>query len=234
MSEPGLPPPPPPPSAEPPGLPWERRAELGAVNGFFETIKRLTVEPAAGFREARRHGDLVSPIAYAVLVGWVGFVLERLWRFLVGTSLLDMIPGQARDLGALGFALGGVGLVIGLIVIPIFLLLGLLVYGAILHLFLLLYGGARDSDTGFEGTLRALSWSFTSQLGQVVPFAGGLVALVWGVILQTLALASFHRTTTGRALAAVLTPLLLCCVCIAFFFASLMALFVGGLAAGNH
>jgi len=235
MSEPSLPPPPAvPPSGAPQGLPWERRAELGAVNGFVETVKRLAAEPAAGFREARRQGDLVSPIAYAVLVGWIGFALERIWSFLIGTSLLDMMPGRMHDAGALGFALSGLGLVVGLVLIPIFLLIGLLIYGAILHLFLLLYGGARNSDTGFEGTLRALAWSFTAQLGQVVPFAGGLIALVWGVILQTLALASFHRTTTGRALAAVLTPLLLCCVCVAFFFASLMALFVGGLAAGQH
>jgi hypothetical protein len=96
----------------------------------------------------------------------------------------------------------------------------------------MLYGGTRDSDTGFEGTLRSLAWSSTAQLGQLVPFAGGLIALVWGIVLQTLSLATFHRTTQGKALAAVLTPILLCCVCIALFAASLVALVAGGLASG--
>ena len=83
--------PPPPPPAEPPGLPWERRAETGAVQGFADTVRRLLVEPAAAFRDARRRGDLVSPLAYAVLLIVVGVVAERLWGLLVGTSLLEEV-----------------------------------------------------------------------------------------------------------------------------------------------
>jgi len=37
-------------------------------------------------------------------------------------------------------------------------------------------GRTKDSDAGFEGTLRALAYSTVSQLGSVVPFAGGLIA----------------------------------------------------------
>jgi hypothetical protein len=191
--------PPPPPSAEPPGLPWERRAETGALEGFADTVRRIATEPAAAFRDARRKGDLVSPIAYAVVLILVGALAERIWGLMVGTIL-------------------------GLCV--------LFVWSAIVHLFLMLYGGTRESDTGFEGTLRSLAWSSTAQLGQLVPFAGGLIALVWGIVLQTISLASFHRTTQGKALAAVLTPILLCCVCIALFAAGLVALVAGGIASG--
>lgn len=223
---------PPPPPAAPPGLPWERRAETGALQGFADTVRRLMVEPAAALRDARRHGDLVSPIAYAVLMALVGVLAERVWGLLVGTSLLDLMPAELRENSAFGFALSGLGLAVTLVVTPIVALCVLFVYAAIVHLFLMLYGGTRDSETGYEGTVRALAWSSTSQLGQLVPFAGGVIALVWGVVLQTLSLASFHRTTQGRALAAVLTPLVLCCVCIAVFAAGLMALIVGGIASG--
>lgn len=223
---------PPPPPAAPPGLPWERRAETGALQGFADTVRRLMVEPAAALGDARRHGDLVSPIAYAVLMALVGVLAERVWGLLVGTSLLDLMPAELRENSAFGFALSGLGLAVTLVVAPIVALCVLFVYAAIVHLFLMLYGGTRDSETGYEGTVRALAWSSTSQLGQLVPFAGGVIALVWGVVLQTLSLASFHRTTQGRALAAVLTPLVLCCVCIAVFAAGLMALIVGGIASG--
>ena len=229
MSEPG-PPPPPPATGEPPGLPWERRAEHGAVAGFVDTLRRLVLEPAAAFRDAKRRGELVSPLAYAVLLAWLGVLAERTWSLLIGSSLVDLMPPEMRDAAALGFALSGIGIAIALVVVPVVVLLGLFVYGAILHLFLMLYGATRNSAAGFEGTLRALAWSSTAQLGQLVPFAGGLVATVWSVVLQTMALATFHRTTQGRALAAVLTPLLLCCVCFAVFFASIVALVVGGLA----
>jgi hypothetical protein len=203
------------------------------VQGFADTLRRLVLEPAAALRDARRRGDLVSPLAYAVILALIGVLAERIWGLLIGTSLLDVMPSELRDNAALGFALSGIGLVVTLVVVPILWLCALFVYGAVVHLFLMLYGGTRDSDTGYEGTVRALAWSSTSQLGQLVPFAGGLVALVWGVVLQTMALANLHRTTQGRALAAVLTPLALCCVCFVVFFASIMALVVGGLAAGS-
>jgi len=224
---------PPPPPPQPAGLPWERRAEVGAVHGFTETLRRLVVEPAAALGEARRRGDLFSPLAYAVLLVLIGVLAERIWSLLIGTSLLDVLPPHLRDNAGLAFALSTVGLAVTLVVMPILVLVAMFVYGAIVHLFLMLYGGTRDSDTGYEGTVRALAWSMTSQLGQLVPFAGGLVAMVWGVVLQTMALSSLHRTTQGRALAAVLTPLVLCCVCFAVFFAGIMALVVGGLAAGS-
>jgi hypothetical protein len=230
MNVPAAPPPPPP--AAPSGLPWERRAETGALQGFADTVRRIATEPAAAFRDARRRGDLVSPLAYAVVLILVGALAERLWGLLVGTSLLDLMPAELRDNAALGFAMSGLGLAVTLIVAPILGLCVLFVWSAIVHLFLMLYGGTRDSDTGFEGTLRSLAWSSTAQLGQLVPFAGGLIALVWGIVLQTISLASFHRTTQGKALAAVLTPLVLCCVCIAVFAASLVALVAGGIAAG--
>lgn len=219
-----------PPPPQPPGLPWERRAQTGAVQGFADTVRRLELEPAAAFGDARRRGDLVSPLAYAVLLGFIGVVAERIWSLLVGTSLLEVLPHELRENAAFAFALSGLGLALALIAVPVLVLVGIFVYGAIVHLFLMLYGGTRASDAGYEGTVRALAWSTTAQLGQLVPFAGGLIAMVWGVVLQTLALASFHRTTQGRALAAVLTPLLLCCVCVAVFAAGLVALIVGGIA----
>lgn len=239
MSEPLTPPaapPPPPPTAsgEPAGLPWERRAETGAVQGFVDTVKRLVVEPSAAFRDAKRKGELVSPLAYAVLLGWIGVFAERLWSLLVGTSLIELLPPEVAESARWGMAFSGLGMAIALLVTPVVILLVLFIYGAIVHLFLLLYGATRDSDSGYEGTLRALAWSSTAQLGQLVPFAGGLVALVWGVVLQTLSLAEMHRTTQGRALAAVLTPLVLCCVCAVFFFASIAALIFGSIAAGGR
>jgi hypothetical protein len=226
--------PPPPPPAGPPGLPWERRAESGAFQGLVETVRRLMVEPAAAIAVARRRGDLWSPLSYAVLLVLAGVLAERIWGLLIGTSLLELMPPQLREKAAFGFALSGIGLVVTLVVVPVLALVMLFVYGGVVHLFLMLYGGTRDSDTGYEGTVRALAWSTTSQLGQLVPFAGGLVALVWGIVLQTIALANLHRTTQGRALAAVLTPLVLCCVCIGIFFAGALALIAGGIAAGGR
>ena len=228
MSDPTVLPPPPSTPAGGGGQPWEERARHGgAVSAFVETVRRLAVEPAAAFGAARRSGELVSPLAFAVLVAWIGVAAERLWSLVFGTSLLALLPPEMFAESIAGMALSGLVMAAILVLTPIFVLVGLFVWGAIVHLFLLLYGATRHSEAGFEGTLRVLAWSATAQLGQLVPFAGGIVAFAWSIVLQTIGLATFHRTSHGRALAAVLTPLALCCLCLVAAFTSAVMLAVG-------
>ena len=227
-----VPPPPAPPPAppQPAGLPWERRRETGAVTALAATFRILLAEPVAGFATARRAGDLGSPISWAVLLGWLGFAANIGWTMLANVNPLAWLPTAASSRSLPEMAMTGVVFAAVVVVLPLLVLVGLFLQSALVHLFLLLYGGIRQSETGFEGTLRAISWSATAQMALLVPLVGGLVAAVWGVCLQVLALVSFHRTSAGRALAAVLTPLVLCCVCIFFFFAGAAALAVLGLA----
>jgi len=232
---PSLPPPPPPAAATSAGggLPWELRERYGALQGLAETVRLMISTPAAAFEQARRQGDLVSPIAYAVLVGWVGIVGARVWGFLIGTSILDLMAPQVRESAMLGFALSGIGLAAALIVAPIFLLVGLFVWSVILHLFLMLFGATRGSTTGFEGTVRVVAWSMTAQLAQLVPFAGGLLGLVWAIVLQTLGIVAFHRTSSGRALGAVVAPLALGCLLLVVVFLGVLALIFGAVASSR-
>lgn len=237
MSEPTIsPPPPPPPPAggtESAGLPWEERARHGAVQGFVETAKLFVVSPAEAFARAKRRGDLFSPLAFAVVLGWVGAILQSLWSLAFGSSWVAFLPPEVREQAGWAFAAQGFGLVIQIVFAPIFVLIGLFVVAGIVHLMLMLVGGTKASEAGFEGTLRAVSYSQIAQIASVVPFAGGLIALVWTIVLETIGLASLHRTSYGKAIAAILLPLLLCCVCLVFAFGGIVALIAGAAASGN-
>jgi hypothetical protein len=46
----------------------------------------------------------------------------------------------------------------------------------------------------------------------LVPVCGGLVTLIYLIVLATIGLARAHQTTTGKAVMAVLAPIILCCV----------------------
>jgi hypothetical protein len=240
MNDPLLPPPAPP-GTPPPGappaaggaLPWEDRDRLGAVNAFVETVKLLVVAPQAAFARAKRRGDLFSPLAFAVVLGWIGVVLQSLWSLAFGSSLFDLMPAELRSSPYFAFAGQTAGMLVQIVLAPIFILIFLFIASAIVHLMLMLVGGTKSSEAGFEGTLRALAYSSVAQLASIVPFAGGLIAMIWSIVLETLGLADLHRTSTGKALAAVLLPLLLCCVCIVFAFGSIIALIAGAAASGN-
>lgn len=231
MSEPTTTPPPPPPQepAGPPGNAWERRSSLGFVNGLVEGAKSFIVAPGQAFAETRRSGDLASPLLFAVLLSTVAALIGQIWAMMIGTSILSMVPPEYRE--GLGFLMvsSGAGLIVSLVVVPIVTVIGMFIGSAILHLMLLLVGGVESSSAGFEGTLRVMCYSSVGRLGQVVPFLGGLLSFVWSVILLVIGLKRMHGTSEGKAIAAVLLPLALCCVCI---FAAFM-LGVGGAMLGG-
>lgn len=236
MSEPHLSPPPPPPP--PPGggagsgLPWEERERHGAGAAFVETAKLFITDPVQGFARAKRRGDLFSPIAFAVVLGWIGIAVQTLWSLAFGSSLADLLPPDMRQASGLGFAFETFGTIVQLVLAPVFILIFLFIGSGIVHLMLMLVGGTKDSEAGFEGTLRALCYSSVSQLGSLVPFAGGLIAMVWAIVLETIGLAALHRTSYGKAVAAILLPLAICCVCVVFAFGSIVALLAGAAASG--
>jgi hypothetical protein len=85
-------------------------------------------------------------------------------------------------------------------------------------------GAFKDSTAGFEGTLRAVSYASVGSLAQIVPFVGGMISTVWTIVLSIIGIVALHKATQGKAAAAVLLPIALCCVC------GIVAALVGGAA----
>jgi hypothetical protein len=106
---------------------------------------------------------------------------------------------------------------------PLFVIIGVFIAAAVLHLMLMIVGGAAN---GFEATVRVVCYTQTAQLAGIIPFCGGIIALIWTVILYVTGFSIAHRTTQGKAIVAVLLPVVLCCVLGVVF-----ALVAGGLAA---
>jgi hypothetical protein len=96
-----------------------------------------------------------------------------------------------------------------LILAPLFVVIGTFIGSAILHVCLMIVGGAKQS---FETTFRVICFvegSVSPLL--VIPFCGGLIAGIWKIVLYCIGLARAHETDTGRAVIAVLLPLIICC-----------------------
>lgn len=232
---PGIPPLPPPPLPPPPpyggspqeGLPWERRTELGFVNAFLETIKLFVTNPAGAWQRAKEKGDYTEPLIFAILVSWIGIAVSSVWSSLFGQAWTAFLPPEMKEKLGSAFATNTGALLIQVGLAPILVLIGLFVGAAIYHVSFMIVGATKDSTSGFEGTFRAVSYASVSQLANVIPFVGGLAALVWNLILMVMGVVRMHRTTQGKAIAGVLIPLVFCCVCIAV----VVALVIGGLAA---
>jgi hypothetical protein len=191
----------------PPGpIPWEDPARTSAFERFAETVKLLATRPHDAFAGMPTTGGIGSPLLYAIVVGWIGIAVAVIWNTLLQGMWIPFMGGGEEAAFAAGFtAVWAIGMIIAA---PILVIIGVFIGAAILHLMLMIVGGANN---GFEATVRVLCYAQTAQLAGIIPFCGGLISMVWAIILYVFGLATAHRTTQGKAVLAVLLPVVLCC-----------------------
>jgi hypothetical protein len=61
--------------------PWEDQENLGFVQGIYQTIRQSLFSPKDFFGGLPRHGGLLNPLFYALIVGTVGSMVGYLWSF---------------------------------------------------------------------------------------------------------------------------------------------------------
>ena len=234
-SFPAPPPPPPPPSgggdAALPKLPWDDRDRLGILNALIETVKLIVTAPRDAFSRLRPDGDLIWPLLFGLILSWIGQVFGQLWNLIFGGAMQSMMGGlsEFEDLAVFG-ATSMVQVAFTLILWPIFYGIVVFIMAGIYHLCLMLLGGVENSPLGFEGTLKVVAYSQVVNLANVIPIFGFLIALVGSIVLNVIGLSEVHKTDQGKALIAVLIPLVLCCVCViigAFVFGAGIAAMAG-------
>ena len=192
------------PAAPRSGLPWDERQTKGLLNALIETLQMVLSRPVAAFKAMKREGGLGEPLLYAIIGGTFGGVFALTYNF----ALRSFTPFGDRH-NALAHLFGGLSWIFLLVLTPLFVVIGVFVASAILHVFLMIVGGAKQS---FETTFRVVCFAEGSVSPLlVIPFCGGLIVGIWKVILYCIGLARAHETDTGRAVIAVLLPLVVCC-----------------------
>ena len=205
------------------GLPWDERQTKGLLNALIETLQMVLSRPVAAFTAMKREGGLGEPLLYAIIGGTFGGVFAFTYNF----ALRSFTPfGDRHD--ALAHLFGGLSWIFLLVLTPLFVVIGMFIASAILHVCLMIVGGAKQS---FETTFRVVCFAEGSVSPLlVIPFCGGLIVGIWKVILYCIGLARAHETDTGRAVIAVLLPLVVCCGA----FLLLMFGVLGAMSAAHH
>ena len=216
------------PEHRPAGIPWEDRGRLGFFASLGATLKQCLSDPTRFFSDLPKREHLGSSLQYLLLLTWVGGLGGLFWNLVFRKSQMEMlkalglnVPEQAFGAGArLFFAL------VFALIIPILVLISTFIWTGVVHVLLWILGGAKE---GYEATLRAYCYARGSTaIFEWVPFCGGLVALVWGLVLQIIGLSRMHDISGAKAALAVLIPLALCCLVVvalvAAFFTAIMAL----------
>jgi hypothetical protein len=188
------------------GLPWEHRAQLGLFKAWFDTVSLLITKPSEAFTMMRPEGGLTDPLLFGLIGGSLGGIVSIIFQ-----GVFQSIPGIAGRndaFNSLGIQMWLV-LLIYAVLMPLLVTVGLFLGGAILHLCLMLVGGA---NRPFETTFRVACFSAgAANLFSMVPFCGGIIALVYQIVMECIGLSRAHPTTTGKALMAIFLPIIVCC-----------------------
>ena len=203
-----------------PGIPWERRAELGLFAGLVRTLGLVIGSPSVAFSQMRRTGGWADPLGFALLVGtfsmWVGQLWDMVIRsvFAAGTGI-GVERAAAENTAAIWLALAA----------PLIVIVITAVGAAIAHALLILFGGAPHP---YETTFRVICYMWAVNVFQLVPICGALAAAVWGIVVQIIGLRYAQDVPVERAALAVLIPVVVACVC--FMMLAFLAFGLVGLA----
>jgi hypothetical protein len=174
--------------------PWE--SGEGFIGAFLKTTQEILFSPTKFFKKAAAGEGYWSPLIYGLITGIIGNGCAILWFWLFVAQLipLDRIPFQ--------YSLSILRLIIPL---PFQVAVAIFVVSAIIHLCLMLIGG---NNQKYKATFRAVCYSYSAQLLNIVPFIGSLIGFVYMIILFILGVREGHGIGTGKAVLAVLLPVI--------------------------
>jgi len=188
-------------AADDTAFPWPPGPRVSALDALGETIRRSLFEPTRFFRAMPVHSPLGPALVYYALTSVASAGIMLFWGTVFG---LFVAPGSPLA-GLLGVGDGDFGArLVDFLLSPLASLFGLVIGALVFHVALVIFGGARN---GLGATLRALAYAAASQLFVILPAIGIFVAMGWWLVLAVIGLREVHGTTTGRAVAAILAPI---------------------------
>jgi hypothetical protein len=201
--------------------PWERRKELGLVRGFGQTAWLSvsqpaqfyeTVRPDAPWGEALLYGWLVRALAAALTLPFQLLAMaanrEQMQRLLESMEGEKGLPEPFRDLFHALLAATPLQVALFFAVMALLAPLGFLLQSALYHVAQRLFGGGQ---AGFGATVRAVTYASTPHLVSGVPVVG--LASLYALVLYVFGMRGLHRSDWGPPIAALFSPMLLCCFC---------------------
>ena len=207
------------------GLPWDDRQQRGVLRAFFDTLVMVLTKPTEAFTAMKREGGFGEPLIYAIIGGSVGGVIYFLYNFLLGSA--HMLGSHENPM--MQMMGGGIRPLFFIILVPLFVTIATFIGSGIFHLCLMIVGGAKQP---FETTFRVVCFAGGSANPLlVIPICGGLIGGIWKIVLYCIGFARAHETDTGRAVLAVVLPLIVCCGGI---FALMMMLGLGAFGFPHH
>jgi len=187
-------------------LPWERRSSMDLEKAFAQTVVAF-LNPKRAWETTPESGGYGGPLLFAGLCGAIGALFTATYDVILFQWMLHRNPGLRSGkipwlTGKALLPLSKLNIVISPVVNGVLVALFTFVLATTIHAGVLLVGARKSSRSRFEGSFRVAAYAAAGLVGQVVPVLGSLIAFVWWLVLAVTGVARMHRTSIGKALAA--------------------------------
>ncbi|MXW55583.1 MAG: hypothetical protein F4Z33_08920 [Gemmatimonadales bacterium] len=181
---------------------WEDPGVSFPLN-LVETWRRSVFEPGAFFADGPFERAAVRPVLYYLVISVLAAALSLTWGALLPATQSGFVETLAEIMNVAvpdgTDTTGSVSRLADFFLAPFWAVLYLIIASLVLHVFVLLLVPGRR---GLTATVRTICYACGPGVFAIVPFIGGWVAGIWGIVLTVIGLREAHRTTTGRAFAA--------------------------------
>ncbi len=190
--------------------------------GFVEKTKGFLLNPTESFKQVKEE-DMGAALKYFVIWLLIYSALFAIIMGAIGGMMASLIPAM-QNIPLLGAGTGLMAAVSTFVMLLIGGIIGIFIGAGIIHIGVLIVGGKK----GYGQTLKALVYGGTpSYVLGWIPVVG-MIAGIWALIVEILGIKELHEVSTGRAIIAVIIPIVIIAV-IFMAIAATMFVYVGSL-----
>lgn len=200
-------------------LPWDERATIGTWRAWWRTATLMISQPTKTTSTANPDAPIGSSILFATLSTIAGMGPTILVYAVILVPTLLLAPG--KDMPKFAPALIPVFVLFYVVFLLAMQVGSVFVISGFDHLGLMLVGA---NPRSYAVTVRAYALSMGCYVIGLVPICGLYVFPIWSIVLRIIGNMNLHKTTGGKAAAAVLLPLVVFCGGFITLYVALIAL----------
>ena len=174
--------------------------------GFVEKTKGFLLNPTESFKQVKDE-NMGTALKYFVIWLLIYSALFAIIMGAIGGMMASLIPAM-QNIPLLGAGTGLMAAVSTFVMLLIGGIIGIFIGAGIIHIGVLIVGGKK----GYGQTLKALVYGGTpSYVLGWIPVVG-MIAGIWALIVEILGIKELHEVSTGRAIIAVIIPIVIIAV----------------------
>ena len=174
-------------------VPWE--SGEGFIRAFLQTLRGSLFSPTKFFKKISFGEGYWAPLIYGLIIGIIGngCAIFWLWLFMAQFIPMDSLPFR--------YSIS----ILYILPLPFQQAIAILIGSAVLHLSLII---VRGNNHGYKTTFRAVSYSYSGLIFGIIPFIGLFIGNIYVLILNIIGVREGHEISTGKAVLAVLLPVI--------------------------